>query len=891
MIAMLRSTVVVMSLLAAVSPARAVQGTVEGREPPLLQDVKPADAKWAEGLFEELSFDFGTVPMGQKLVHPFRIVNNTKDTVHIESVRVSMGSLTHRALQYTLAPGQETAIVVQMDTRTFRGVRKQGIFVTFDSPRLAEVQLMVQANSRDDLVFTPDSIDFNKIKRGTTPTQQMAVTFLGKPKILVTGAKCDSNFILLKLLELRREGNEVIYQVSATVRCDLPLGKWYTDIWLTTNDADLPKLRVPVMLEMEPPVLEVKICRPAEALIDQPITFKVEVRNKGIATTDKNLSLVVHTGDVPASKSNSKASPLDRVVLPPSMDPQSRRNMPDPASPDFVFDLPGQKFQATAGGWSSDFASWAGNHLPVGCIKPNETRTLTFTMTPKRAKFVQVSVYQAEWHHGTFGFPSSLTPISNVDTAGVQVKYDPKTPLDVLLPRPPQEGKPRHGLPQTLAEVPEVFFQEPLTNKMNTQFAQLQTARVIDRINYLNAKKRDAFVVAMTSKRRDLVGLPFLMGDDCRMKDEDSRQFVAALAKIREAEQFAEFKTMTLPQGQRPRSSAPTIPPAPSPNTNETPVTIADKSDLMELYGPVNINSNVHPFARVASLMQVLGPASAADRHGLAKYLEGESHVAATRALAKLAIFSEEPQIRKEAVKALRMRRDRDYSDILLSGLSYPWPAVAERSSEAIAQLGRTDLIPQLIEVLARPDPRTPQEREVVDIGAQGLTAGDGDGRAGKPVLRKAAVVREVVRLNHLHNCLLCHAPATADPNMSEKDKEHFAKLTAQVPVPGESLTAYYRPSNPDILVRLDVTYLRQDFSLNLPVKDAAPWPDMQRYDYLVRTRTVTEQEAGTLRQLLTPKAPAVLSPYQLAAQAALRELTGLDAEPTAVAWTAALRK
>ena len=88
------------------------------------------------------------------------------------------------------------------------------------------------------------------------------------------------------------------------------------------------------------------------------------------------------------------------------------------------------------------------------------------------------------------------------------------------------------------------------------------------------------------------------------------------------------------------------------------------------------------------------------------------------------------------------------------------------------------------------------------------------------------------------------------------------------------------------LAIRVDVTYLRQDFSMNLPVRDADPWPEMQRYDYLVRTREVTAQEAGTLRQLLQPKAPETLSPYQLAAHAALRALTGLNTQPTALAWT-----
>jgi DNA-binding transcriptional MerR regulator len=93
----------------------------------------------------------------------------------------------------------------------------------------------------------------------------------------------------------------------------------------------------------------------------------------------------------------------------------------------------------------------------------------------------------------------------------------------------------------------------------------------------------------------------------------------------------------------------------------------------------------------------------------------------------------------------------------------------------------------------------------------------------------------------------------------------------------------YRRFSSPDLLVRADITYLRQDFSLSQKVADAAPWPEMQRFDYLVRSRTLTEQQAAAYQaefaKITTP------SPYRQAALAALRHLTDLDAGVTAAAW------
>jgi mono/diheme cytochrome c family protein len=263
--------------------------------------------------------------------------------------------------------------------------------------------------------------------------------------------------------------------------------------------------------------------------------------------------------------------------------------------------------------------------------------------------------------------------------------------------------------------------------------------------------------------------------------------------------------------------------------------------------------------ARLAALTQMLAAESADIRLGLVKYLTGVAHVEATRALARMAIFSPEDDIRAAALTALKVRREKDYTDTLVKGLRYPWPAVARRAADALVKLERTDLLPELVAVLDSADPRLPEAK-----GADG-----------------AAVVREVVKLNHHRNCAMCHAPSGSGvPNPSAIQAE-VAVQGQPLPPPGEG----YQRSTPELMIRIDVTYLRADFSAALPVKDAHPWPEAQRFDFLVRERTLTADEAVAYRAALAPKEPGVPSPYHKAALAALRELTGKDAAPTAEAW------
>jgi hypothetical protein len=67
-------------------------------------------------------------------------------------------------------------------------------------------------------------------------------------------------------------------------------------------------------------------------------------------------------------------------------------------------------------------------------------------------------------------------------------------------------------------------------------------------------------------------------------------------------------------------------------------------------------------------------------------------------------------------------------------------------------------------------------------------------------------------------------------------------------------------------------TYLRQDFSIMQPVVDHGAWPELQRFDYLVRTRPATLQET---QLLALNKLDDKQTPLREAILFALMETTG----------------
>lgn len=423
----------------------------------------------------------------------------------------------------------------------------------------------------------------------------------------------------------------------------------------------------------------------------------------------------------------------------------------------------------------------------------------------------------------------------------------PDTRWKERLPEPPDKiaWTPSWRLTD-LSSVPELFLQKPaLPRAFPKDFASMDERKkqdffrkhradlegevgdLIHNVRVLNDSGLDQFIRLLIAERLDLAGLPFILDEDSRMRKDQQRLFLVEVTQLR-------------------RMLA-TVAAKPTPEK------------AMAFWKKV-ADSNAHP-AHFAALMQMITPEQKDLGVGLVERLALFGHAEATAALARLALHSPEKDVRDLAIHTLKSRPHEAYTDILLGGLSYPWPSVAENAAAAITALERRDLLPQLVRVLDEPDPRAPALQKV-------------DGR-------DVAVVREVVRLNHHRNCLLCHAPTEGKGRM-ERDV-----LVGPVPSTGLPLTLtpeYYAERSGNV-VRADVTYLRQDFSLMLDVAKAEPWPARQRFDFLVRTKRLSAEEVEDYGKWRVAQPADYVAPNHRAVVTTLRRLTGVDAAPKGQAW------
>ena len=222
--------------------------------------------------------------------------------------------------------------------------------------------------------------------------------------------------------------------------------------------------------------------------------------------------------------------------------------------------------------------------------------------------------------------------------------------------------------------------------------------------------------------------------------------------------------------------------------------------------------------------------------------------------------------MREDALQLLARRPAQEYYSEVMKAFRHPWPPIARNAAQAAIRLEMKDAVADLVTMFNEPDP------------AAQFTVKTEDGK-------EKTMIRELVRINHHRNCMLCHPPLseTAFKELKEIRQIPLGPVASmQDPMPPSTSVLYYELRKGITLVRADITYLRQDFSVMQGVKDHGKWPAQQRFDFVVRTREATSKDRNDRDSAATTR-----SPHRLAVLEALRGLTGKIGPPHAEAWQA----
>jgi hypothetical protein len=204
-----------------------------------------------------------------------------------------------------------------------------------------------------------------------------------------------------------------------------------------------------------------------------------------------------------------------------------------------------------------------------------------------------------------------------------------------LLPTPPQASKAAVYLGDDLSCVPELMLEA--APKLTTGEWKCRKAQAAAAALHLNRKEEDGYLKALLSSRPDLAGLPFALGGACRTHGAPAKAFKDAAEAVRVNKADALLAETPAPAAGQPKRQ---------------------QFDL----------------AHMAVVTQVIAAEDPAGQAALIRALSSIPRPEATRALARLAVFSTDETARAAAIEALTVRRAGDATEALVVGLRYPWP-------------------------------------------------------------------------------------------------------------------------------------------------------------------------------------------------------------------------
>lgn len=208
-------------------------------------------AGWADAAFPIKTHEFGSVAVASKTEFRFPVTNTTNNTIHIQTVRASCGCTTPIVETPYIAPGQTGFIVARFNTDTFRGKKGATLTVVIDQPSYTEVRLRVDGYIRQDMVFSPGSIEFGKLNHGQSHEQSAKIMYAGRDDWSVVDVLSNSPWMTVKVKLNDRGPQRATYEVFVTLDPTAPAGFFQDEIIVVTNDRAMPRVPLRVSGDLQ----------------------------------------------------------------------------------------------------------------------------------------------------------------------------------------------------------------------------------------------------------------------------------------------------------------------------------------------------------------------------------------------------------------------------------------------------------------------------------------------------------------------------------------------------------------------------------------------------------------------------------------------------------------
>ena len=198
--------------------------------------TQPLGQEWEQKVFPIQTLDLGDVAKGTNLEFSFPVINALNSDLIIESIGSNCGCTVVQSEKMTLAPGERSVIIGEINTEAYSGRRKAILTVRLSSPTTTEIRLRVDSFIRTDLVFYPGSLHFSDAFSGLAYEKKTTLMHAGTPPLKVKSVELPKPWIQCEYQESFREGDKTNIDFTVKLTENAPVGEFHEIITLVLDD-------------------------------------------------------------------------------------------------------------------------------------------------------------------------------------------------------------------------------------------------------------------------------------------------------------------------------------------------------------------------------------------------------------------------------------------------------------------------------------------------------------------------------------------------------------------------------------------------------------------------------------------------------------------------------
>ncbi len=206
-------------------------------------------ANWAEQMFADVKYDFGSVAKGAEIKHVIEITNPWKETVTLSGLSSSCACISPQLDTFQLKSKQTAHLTLNLDTLHFSKKREVTVTLsaTFDGLNFKQVRVPVTAYIRGDVVIEPGAVQFGLVAPGEAVVRRVRIRYAGRSNWTIRSVRTGNTHVTAAVNEISRSGINVEYELLVKLAGTAPKGPLLDQVVLETDDQNNPT--IPVLVD------------------------------------------------------------------------------------------------------------------------------------------------------------------------------------------------------------------------------------------------------------------------------------------------------------------------------------------------------------------------------------------------------------------------------------------------------------------------------------------------------------------------------------------------------------------------------------------------------------------------------------------------------------------